>query len=123
MAITHGTTIRGVLAEAIKTGVDQGSTFGKLKILTAADALLATITLQDPAFSRSGAVLTLLGVPLSTTASATGTATKFIISDSDDNVQYQGTCGQSGSDLTIDNASVVSGQTIQITGHTYTAPL
>lgn len=121
MSITHSATVRGTLAEAIKTAVDQGSTFGKLKILSSGDTLLATITLQDPAFSRSGAVLTLLGVPLSTTGVAEGTAAKAVVSDSDDNIIYSGTVGVSAADFTIDNASITIGQTVRITAHTYTS--
>lgn len=116
---THGTAMRGVLAEAVKTAVDQGSGAGKLVIMTSADAVLATITLQDPAFSRSGAVNTLLGVPLSTTASGTGTAAKAKVTDSSDVTIYEGTCLSSGGDFTIDNTSIVTGQTVRITSHTY----
>jgi hypothetical protein len=121
MSITHAAAVRGTLAQAILDAVNQGSAAGKLKIYTAADALLCTITLQDPALTRSGAVLTLAGVPLSGTASGTGTAAKFTITDSDDTVIYQGSVGLSGADLTINNTSVNSGQTVQATAHTYTA--
>jgi hypothetical protein len=121
MAITHGTTTRGTLAQAVLDAVNGGSAAGKLKILTSGDAVLCTITLQDPAHTRSGAVLTLAGVPLSGTASGTGTAAKFTVTDSNDNIIYQGSVGTGGSDLTIDNTSIASGQTVQVTSHTYTA--
>jgi hypothetical protein len=120
MSISHSAAIRGTLAQTILTAIDQGSTYGKIKIYTSGDSLLATIILPDPSMSRSGAVLTLLGVPLSATASGTGTAAKFSITDSDDNVIYQGSIGTSGADLTIDNTSINSGQTVRVTAHTYT---
>lgn len=121
MSISHSAALRGVLAQAILTAIDQGSSYGKIKIYTSGDSLLATITLQDPAMTRSGAVLTLQGTPLSATASGTGTAAKFTVTDSDDNVIYQGSVGISGADLTIDNTSVNSGQTVRVTAHTYTS--
>lgn len=121
MSITHSSVVRGSLAEVVKVAVDQGSTFGKLKILTSGDTLLATITLQDPAFSRSGAILTLLGVPLSATGVAEGTAAKVQVCDSDDNIIYEGSVATSGADFTIDNASITIGQTVRITAHTYTS--
>ena len=76
MAITHGSAVRGDLAQAVLDAVDGGTGAGKVVVMTAADAVLATIALQDPSYSRSGAVLTALGVPLSTTATGTGTAAK-----------------------------------------------
>jgi len=121
MAITHSAAVRAVLAQAILTAIDAGASFGKLKILTSADALLCTIPLPKPSFSRTGAMLTLLGVTLSAAASGTGVAAKFIISDSDDNIIYTGSAGVSASDLTINNTSINSGQTVQVTAHTYTA--
>ena len=121
MSITHGTAARAVLAQAILDAVNGGASFGKLKILTSAEALLCTITLQDPAFSRTGAVLTLLGVTLSGAASGTGAAAKFIITDSDDNTIYGGSAGTSASDLIINNTSINTGQTVEVTAHAYAA--
>jgi hypothetical protein len=123
MAITHGTTTRGALALAVLDAVNGGASAGKLKIYTSGDGLLCTITLSDPAYTRSGAVLTLAGVPLSGIASGTGNAAKFSVTDSDDNVVLQGSVGTSGADLTINNASITTGQTVNVTSHTYTASL
>lgn len=123
MAITHSAAVRGTLAQAILTAVDAGSTFGKIVCMTSGDADVATFTLQKPSFSRSGAVLTLLGVTLSTVDTHTGTIAKFKVVDSDDAVVYQGTASTSGADLTVDNTSVTTGQTCRITAHSYTAAL
>lgn len=122
MAITHSTTVRSAIANLIDDQVNGGSSFGKLKILTSGDSVLATITLQDPAFgSASSGVITLAGVPLSNTASGSGTAAKFTVTDSDDNIIYTGSVGTSGADITIDNTSIISGQTVSVSAHTYTA--
>jgi hypothetical protein len=117
--------MRATLAQSVLTAVDAGSPiadYGKMKILTSADVLLCTITLPKPSFSRTNAVLTLRGVTLSGTASATGVAAKFIISDVFDTIIFTGSVGTSGADCTIDNTSVNSGQTIQVTSLTYTSP-
>lgn len=124
MAITHPTAARNTLASAINTLVNAGSAAGKLKILTSGDALLATITLNDPAFGSpsNGAIAAVTSPALSTTATGTGTAAKFTVTDSDDTVVYQGSVATSGGDLTIDNTSIVTGQTVNVTAHSYTAP-
>jgi len=123
MAITHGSAVRGDLAQAVLDAVDGGTGAGKVVVMTAADAVLATIALQDPSYSRSGAVLTALGVPLSTTATGTGTAAKAKVVDSDDTTIYAGSCGMSDADFIIDNTSLVAGQTVRLTAMTYTAPV
>lgn len=123
MAITHATAVRSVLANAIDDQVNGGSSFGKLKILTSGDSVLATVTLQDPAFgSASSGVITLQGTPLSTTATGDGAAAKFTCTDSDNNIIFTGSVGLSASDLTIDNTSILTGQTVTISSMTYTAP-
>ena len=116
---SHGTAVRTAFSTTVKNAVDAGASFGKLNIREST-TILATITLQDPALSISGVVLTLLGVPLVFTAIATGVADNCQILDSDDTLVVAGTCGTSASDFIIDNTSVVSGQTGNITGFTYT---
>jgi hypothetical protein len=119
MAITHPTAMRTTLAAAIVTAI--GST-GKLKILTSGDSVLGTITLGATSHSNSNGVLTLSGVPLTANATGDGTAAKFTVTKSDDTVIYQGTVGTSGADLTIVNTSILTGQPLTVTAHTYTAP-
>jgi hypothetical protein len=54
--------------------------------------VLVTIQLQDPAFGNaSTGTATLLGVPLSGTAGATGTADNYIVYDDDANAIWSGT--------------------------------
>ncbi|MBN1131201.1 MAG: hypothetical protein JXA71_19580 [Chitinispirillaceae bacterium] len=124
MAITHPTAARNTLANAINTLVNAGSAAGKLKILTSGDALLATLTLADPAFgsASNGAIALDCDPVLSAQATGTGTAAKFTVTDSDDTIIYQGSVATSGGDLTIDNTSIVTGQTVNVTAHSYTAP-
>lgn len=120
--VTHSSTLRESWAQDVLDTADGGASYARIMIYTSGDALLCTITLQSPSFSRTGAVLTLLGVPLSGTASGTGTASyaKLVTSDSTDKI-VQGTVDTADADFIIDNTSIVSGQTVRITACTYTA--
>lgn len=89
--------------------------------LSGATGVLATITLQNPSFSFSGRTATLLGVTLSATASATGTAALAELRDHSGTTIISGlTVGTSGTDFIIDNASIVSGNTVNCTSGTIT---
>lgn len=74
--------------------------------------------------TASGGTMTLSGLPLSVSALATGTAGYFREYDSAGTCHMQGTVTATGGggDLTVDNTSFVSGQTITLTGYTLTAP-
>ncbi len=118
MALTLGTSARNASVDARVDLIDAGSGAGKVKILTSGDALLCTITLADPAFgSASSGSASASGLPKSATASGTGTAAKYQVTDSDDNVIWSGTCSASGGggDMILDSTSITSGQTVAIT--------
>jgi hypothetical protein len=92
---------------------------------TASDATakIVAITLQNPAFTESGQVLTLAGVTLSGTASLAGTntAAKAEIRNNAGTVIVSGlTVGTSGTDIIINSTSITSGQTVQVTSGTIT---
>lgn len=124
MAVTHPTAMRNILADAIDTAVNGGGGAGKLKILTSGDAVLATITLSATAYGAADAgVITLAGTPLEAEATGTGTAAKYTVCDFADTIIHQGSVATSGGDLTIDNTSIVTGQTVRCTGHSYSAPV
>lgn len=86
-------------ADAIVDLVDAGAGAGVLQIATASFAsILATITLQDPAYGAASAgSAALLGTPLSdTSADNTGTAAVWRIRDSNSNVVFDGPAATSG---------------------------
>src|SRR5574337_634413 len=99
--------------------IDAGSGAGKLKIRSSADALLATVTLSDPAGTVNGTTGQLtFSFPSSANASATGTAAYGELTDSDDNVHLslpaqQGTAAVSGK-LVLNSLSIVSGSPVQV---------
>lgn len=89
--------------------------------------LLVTFTMSDPAFgaavaSGSGAVATAASMPKAATAAATGTAGYAAALDSNSNVIFTGTVGTSGQDFVIDNVSITSGTTVNLTAATITVP-
>lgn len=123
MAVVYPTALKTTRMQAVRDAIDAGAGPGKLEIGTAAMALvLATVTLADPASSVAGAVLTLLGVPLSdTSADATGTAAAARIRDSDNNDVVTGlTVGLAGANIIVDDIEFTAGQTITITAGTIT---
>lgn len=100
---------------------------GKLKLYTAADALLATFNLAAVSGTVSGAVLTFgdangasAGI-LSTTGSAAGVAAKATVTTSSDVVIISGlTVGTSAADMIVDNANIAVSQSVIINSATLT---
>jgi len=117
--------MRDTFSDALDAAVNTGSGTATLVIKDAA-VVAATINLQNPAFGASSSgVITLQGVPLSTTASASvSDADGFDIEDRDGTVVLSGTitATSGGGDIELDNTNIASGQTVEITSLTYTAP-
>ena len=78
---------------------------------------------SDWAAAASGGSKALNGLPLSTTGAASGTAGYFRLFKTDDATCFlQGTVTATGGggDMTLDNTSIASGQTVNVTGFTIT---
>lgn len=89
--------------------------------LSGATGVLATIALQNPAFTEASQVLTLAGVPLSVAASATGTAAKAELRNNAGTVIVSGlSVGTSGSDVNLTSTSITAAQTVTVTSGTIT---
>ena len=125
MALVHTTAVRDALANLIDDQVNAGSPPGNFILQTSADAILAEITLANPAFGASSSgVITLAGVPLEdTSADASGTAAKFRFRNAADTEIFQGTVTATGGggDIEIDNTTIVAAQTVRLTSFTYAA--
>ena len=132
MALQFGTTLRNDFLSQLDTVLGSSSTLvvytGSVPASCAASAtgtLLATVTLNSSPFgSPSGGSVAMSGLPLSATAGNSGTAGYFRLLDGSATCHNQGSCGLTGSgaDLIFDNTSIVSGQSVNITGFTLTAP-
>lgn len=130
MAIQMSVARRTARATASETSI---GTAPKVQIRTGAQpancataasgTLLAEFTLASDWSTQASGVLTFSGVPLSATAVGTGTAAHYRINDSAGTTCHeQGTITATGGggDMTIDNTSIATGQTVQITGWTQT---
>jgi hypothetical protein len=118
MSLVYNNNTRNELATAY------GALFnaGTLEIRTAADAVLATITLPNPAFgSPTDGTIAKSGT-WQATASGSGVAAKAVFISSDTNKTATETVGESGAAITIDNETIVSGGTVTVSTYSYTVP-
>lgn len=135
MTIRVADGARDAAVDAVTNRADAGSAAGLMRIYTGAQpsdaddaatgTLLATVTLQDPAFTSGGTGVNTLSDPGAVTGSNAGTAGWFRILDSDLNKVFDGSCGLSGSgaDLILSNTVIAVGQTVDIlSGGTVTMP-
>ena len=121
MAVSHGSTTRTALCNTAVDAID-ASGAGKLKFLTALDAILCTATLANPAFgAASGASAALLSVPISGTVVAGGTISKFRFTTGADVTIIEGSVGTSGQDINLSSVAVSLNDVIQIDSIIYTA--
>lgn len=132
MAFQFSTTARNAALDAIETAI---GTSAVLKIRTGtvpadcgtadAGSVLATLTLpSDWLAAASGGSKSKSGTWEDASADATGTAAHFRIYASDGTtVHMQGTITATGGggDMTLDNTSIASGQTVTITSFTLSA--
>jgi len=124
MTLTHVTALRSTLADAVDAAINTGAGTATLKIRASTTDLIV-FNLQNPAFgAASSGVITLAGVPISTTAAATGTADNFQILDRDGTLLVSGsvTATGGGGDIEATNTSIATSQDADLTSLTYTAP-
>lgn len=136
MAVRLATATRNALADAVATRADLGAAAATVKIYTGTQpasantapstTLLATFTLNDPSFNAaaSGAISLITSPAISTTGAATGTAGWFRMESSTPATVIDGsvTATGGGGDMTVDNTSITSGQTVNLTGGSVTMP-
>jgi hypothetical protein len=127
-------TVRDAMLDALDVMANAGAGAATIEIRSgtqpanadAADVgtVLATFTCADPAFEVSASgVLDLDANPdLSTTASATNTATWARMKDSNGVVIFDGSVGTSSADFIITSTSIVSGQTVTLVSGALTLP-
>lgn len=128
------TSARNAAANAIAALVDAGAGPGVIQLRTGAQpatpsdpatgTLLATFTLEDPAFGAAvGGVATLDVSPIpSATAVADGTAGWFRMLDSTGAAVIDGTVGTVGQQLNLNTTTIATGATVQITSGNITMP-
>lgn len=133
MAIHLAAATRTAMADAAVGLIDAGAAAGTLKIYSGSQAasvadpagtLLATFTLEDPAFGAASNGVATLSVPDTVQGSNTGTAGCFIVEDSNGNNIFDGsvTATGGGGDLELNTTSITSGVDVSITSGTFTMP-
>ena len=133
MSLTHPTARRNTLVSNETAAIDANTPPGVLKIWTgsppgannaATGTLLGTITLANPSFgSPSSGVATMLGVPLSGSCVASGTAGYYRFLDGAGNVVHEGVVATSAADYNFSGGvAFLSGGTITVNSFTITAP-
>jgi hypothetical protein len=133
MSVTYSSTVKDDRMQQVidrtigKTpaAATGSATAGSLVIGTSAlsggTGVLATIPLTTTAFTLSGGVLTLHGLPRSAVASAAGTAAKAEIRNNAGTVIVSGlTVGTSAADIIVGTTTFSSGLTVTVTAGTIT---
>lgn len=131
MTVQYSTALRNALGDAWETAM---GTSAKVQIwsgsqpanaaASATGTKLAEFALaSDWTANAASAQKTLSSLPLSTTGITNGTAGYYRFVDSAGTTCHeQGSVGTTGTDMIIDNASIATGQTVQITAFTKTWP-
>lgn len=133
MTVQWSTTVRNALLDqwettigvSAKVQVWTGSVPANCATASSGTKLVEYALASDWAANASAGSKAFNGLPVAGTASATGTAGYYRITDSAGTTCHeQGTVTATGGggDMTIDNTSITSGQTVNITGFTKTAP-
>lgn len=124
MTLIVTNALRDVIADALDDDINTSGP-GTLEFETAADAEVATIPLQNPAFGAAVAgVLTMAGQPL-TDASATGSGSaiaQFSIYDGVPLKILEGTVQTSGGDINMTSLTVAATESVELTTFTITVP-
>lgn len=125
------------MCNAIVDLVDAGSGAGYVEIRTgtqptnvddaAVGTLLATLTLNDPAFGNAadaapGGQATANAITGDASADASGVATWFRVYDSDDTAIWDGSVGTSNADMILSDVSINIGEAVDITSWVVTMP-
>lgn len=134
MAVQLATATVNAMADAVDALVNTGGA-GSVKVYSGTQpanantsitgTLLATFTLDNPAFGNASAgVITLGATPLSTTGVAAGTASHFRCASGGAATVFDGsvTATGGGGQLQLNSTSISVGVTVQITSGTFTMP-
>lgn len=120
------TALRNDLADQIDDSVNTGTGTSQLIFETAADAPLATLNLQNPAFGTAATgVITLQGTPLSDTSATAGTCAQASVYDRTTPTaekQFEMSVGTGAQDIVISSTVFGAGDTVQLTSLTVTVP-
>lgn len=123
MALTLETILRDALANSVDDAVNSGAGTATLTIRSAAEAILSTHNLQNPAFGAAATgVITLAGTPIDDTSANAGTAAEFHLTSRNADKLLEGTVATSGADINISSTAIGAGDTVSLQSFTITMP-
>jgi hypothetical protein len=120
MSLILATPMQNAIAAAVTAQI--GAT-GTLEFQTGVSAVVATLTLSNPAFGApASGVITMAGAPKSGVSGPGGVMSQFLIKASS-TTQITGTVGVSASDINFaGGVTVGAGDTVELTSFTITCP-
>lgn len=121
-AVTHPTSVRNTVADAVVDLLDAGAGAGTIEFQTSGDVEVATLTYSDPAYGNAATGTATANSITSDTNATGGTVAKSQHLDSDSNEVFSTAVGTSGSDINLSSLSVGSGDTVSMSSLTYSAP-
>lgn len=136
MAVQLATATVNAMADKVDDLINGGSAAGTIKVYSGTQpvnantaitgTLLATFTLDNPAFgAASGGVLTLGATPISSTGVAAGTATHFRCASGGTGgvgTVFDGSVSTSAAQLNLNTTTISVGVTVEITSGFFTMP-
>lgn len=124
MGITLTTAAQNAAANAVVDALDAGAGAAIIEYQTAADAVVAALTMSDPAFGAAAAGVATANAVTDDTDATGGVVTKAVFKDSDGSEVFRMTVSASGGggDIIVDNTTIGAGTTVKLTSLTYTQP-
>ncbi len=126
MALSHVVAIRNGLAQNIIDAITVGvGASGSVVFLAAADAVVATLALSEPAGGAPVAGVLTYDAIADDTNAVGGTIVAFMITDSDNIEVYRGnvTLVGGGGDIEMTTLTIAAAETVRVTSLTYEASL
>ena len=125
MAVTHPTAVRQGICNFVVDQLDEGTPPGTLVFQTSGDVEVATLTFANPAFGAAdGSAIATAGTIVSDTSATGGTIAKARMKNAagTDKIICSVTATGGGGDIELSSVVVSAGQTVSLSGLTYTAP-
>lgn len=117
MTITIETSVANAAVDAVAALIDVNGP-GDLLFATAGSATLATVVCEATAFgAAAGGVATMAGLPKQVSIVADGECTQCWLRDGNGDTHVDSTVADSGADVNLGDASMVTGQLLNLTSY------
>jgi len=124
MAVTHPAAVRTGMADFVVDQLDLNTPPGKVVMLTAASAVVATLTLANPAFGAAAAGVATANTIAADTNAVGGTIAKAELRQGNATpiILCSVTATGGGGDIQLNSVVISAGQQVSLTSLTYAAP-